>query len=111
MKRKIYAPLLTSLCILLLLASPVPGQDPLISINKIEVQPGMLTTKLVFRTDALLPIQTTYYALQQPQTLVIDVGQGDDDRDPPALAGRIRSSSRISRSRRPDCRPAVHPCA
>jgi len=72
MKRKIYTPLLTSLCLFLLLASPVPGQDPLISINKIEVQPGILTTKLVFQTNALLPIQTTYYAPQQPQNLVID---------------------------------------
>jgi type IV pilus assembly protein PilQ len=75
MKRKIYLPLLTSLCLLLLLASAAPGQDPLININKIEVQPGMLTTKLVLRTDALLPIQTTYYSPQQPQTLVIDVGK------------------------------------
>jgi type IV pilus assembly protein PilQ len=75
MKRKFYTPLLTSLCILLLLASPVPGQDPLININKIEVQPGMLTTKLVLRTDALLPIQTTYYSPQQLQTLVIEVGK------------------------------------
>ena len=75
MKRKIFLPLLTSLCLLLLLASAVPGQDPLISINKIEVQPGMLSTKLVLRTDALLPIQTTYYSPQQLQTLVIDVGK------------------------------------
>ena len=75
MKRKFYPPLLTSLCILLLLASSVPGQDPLISIYKIEVQPGTLTTKLVLRTDALLPIQMTYYSPQQLQTLVIDVGK------------------------------------
>lgn len=75
MKRKTYLPLLTSLCLLLLLASAAPGQDPLISINKIEVQPGMLTTKLVLRTDALLPVQTSYYVQQPPQTLVIDVGK------------------------------------
>ncbi len=41
MKRKYYAPLLTSVCLLLLLASPGPGQDPLISIHKIEIEPGM----------------------------------------------------------------------
>jgi len=75
MKRKSFLPLLTSLCLLLLLASAAPGQDPLISINKIEVQPGMLSTKLVLRTDALLPIQMTYYSPQQLQTLVIDVGK------------------------------------
>jgi type IV pilus assembly protein PilQ len=75
MKRKFYTPLLTSLCLLLLLASPVPGQDPLISINKIEIQPGTLTTKLVLETDALLPIQTTYYAPDLPQTLVIDINR------------------------------------
>ena len=75
MKRKFYAPLLTSFCLLLLLASPLPGQDPLININKIEIQPGTLTARLVLETDALLPIQTTYYAPHLPQTLVIDVNR------------------------------------
>jgi type IV pilus assembly protein PilQ len=75
MKRKFYTPLWISLCLLLLLASHVPGQDPLININKIEIQPGTLTTKLVLETDALLPIQTTYYSPYLPQTLVIDVNR------------------------------------
>jgi type IV pilus assembly protein PilQ len=75
MKRKFYTPLLISLCLLLLLASHVPGQDPLISINKIKIQSGTLTTKLVLETDALLPIQTTYYSPYLPQTLVIDVNR------------------------------------
>jgi type IV pilus assembly protein PilQ len=75
MKRKLYASLLTSLCLLLLLASPGQGQDPQISINKIEIQPGTLTTKLVLETDALLSIQSTYYAPHLPQTLVIDINR------------------------------------
>jgi len=85
MKRKYYAPLLTSLCLLLLLASPGPGQDPLISIHKIEIEPGMLTTRLVFKTDALLPIQSTYYAPHLPQTLVIDVKGAKTSEDPSIL--------------------------
>jgi len=73
MKRKKRLLFLTSPCLLLLLALSAPGQDPVTNISRIEIQPGLLTTKLVFRTDALLPIQTTFYAPQQPRTIVIDV--------------------------------------
>jgi type IV pilus secretin PilQ/predicted competence protein len=73
MKRKKRLLFLTSPCLLLLLALSALGQDPVTNISRIEIQPGLLTTKLVFRTDALLPIQTTFYAPQQPRTIVIDV--------------------------------------
>jgi type IV pilus secretin PilQ/predicted competence protein len=73
MNRKKRLLFLSSTCLLLLLAMTAPGQDPVTTISKIEIQPGMLTTKLVFRTDALLPVQTTFYAPQQPRTIVIDV--------------------------------------
>ncbi len=85
MKRKLHVSSLTSLCLLLLLASPGTGEDPLISINKIEIQPGMLTTKLVLKTDALLPIQRTYYAPDLPQTLVIDVNRAKTSEIPGIL--------------------------
>jgi type IV pilus secretin PilQ/predicted competence protein len=74
MKRKIRLPFLISACLLLLLAMSSPGQDPVTNISRIEIQPGLLTTKLIFRTDALLPVQSTFYAPQQPRTIVIDVG-------------------------------------
>jgi type IV pilus secretin PilQ/predicted competence protein len=73
MNRKKRLPFLTSICLLLLLALPAPGQDPVTNISSIEIQPGLLTTKLVFRTDALLPVQSTFYAPRQPRTIVIDV--------------------------------------
>ncbi len=73
MKRKIYLPLVTSFCLLLLLVTQSPGQDPLTRISKIEILPGALTTRLVLRTDAPLPVQAAYYASQHPRTLVIDV--------------------------------------
>ena len=73
MKRKIYLPLVTSFCLLLLLVTHSPGQDSLINISKIEVLPGPLTTRLVLRTDAPLPVQSAFYAPQQPRTLVIEV--------------------------------------
>jgi type IV pilus assembly protein PilQ len=73
MKRKKSLLYLTSPCLLLLLALLALGQDPVTNISRIEIQPGLLTTRLVFRTDALLPIQSTFYAPQQPGTLVIDV--------------------------------------
>ncbi len=73
MKRKFRLSTLAAIGLLLLLAPPAPGQDLVTNISRIEIQPGLLTTKLVFRTDALLPVQSTFYAPQQPGTLVIDV--------------------------------------
>jgi type IV pilus assembly protein PilQ len=73
MKRKFRLSTLAAVGLLLLLAPPAPGQDPVTNISRIEVQPGLLTTKLIFRTDALLPVQSTFYAPQQPGTIVIDV--------------------------------------
>ncbi len=73
MKRKNRLPFLTSICWLLLFALSASGEAPVTNISRIEIQPGLLTTKLVFQTDALLPVQSTYYAPQQPGTIVIDV--------------------------------------
>ena len=73
MKRKNLLPFLTSICWLLLFALSASGEAPVTNIRSIEIQPGLLTTRLVFQTDALLPVQSTYYAPQQPGTIVIDV--------------------------------------
>ncbi len=75
MKRKNRLPFLTSICLLLLFALSASGETPVTNIRRIEIQPGLLMTKLVFQTDALLPVQATYYAPQQPGTIVIDVGK------------------------------------
>jgi type IV pilus assembly protein PilQ len=100
MKRKFGLPILTAIGLLLLLAPPAPGQDPVTNISRIEVQPGLLTTKLVFRTDAPLPVQSTYYAPQQPGTLVIDVDKARTTEVPsiaPADSGLIEDI-RVERS-------------
>lgn len=73
MKRKSRLPILAAIGLLLLLAPQAPGQDPVTNISRIEVQPGLLTTRLVLRTDAPLPVPSTYYVPQKPGTLVIDV--------------------------------------
>ncbi len=73
MNRKFRLPTLAAIGLLLLLAPPAPGQDPVTNISRIEVQPGLMTTKLVFRTDAPLPVQSTFYAPSKPGTIVIDV--------------------------------------
>ncbi len=100
MKRKFGLPILTAIGLLLLLAPPAPGQAPVTNISRIEVQPGLLTTKLVFRTDALLPVQSTYYAPQQPGTIVIDVDKARTTEVPniaPADSGLIENI-RVERS-------------
>src|SRR5512137_777609 len=100
MKRKFRLPILIAVGLLLLLAPPAPGQDPVTNISRIEVQPGLLTTKLVFRTDALLPVQATFYAPQQPGTLVIDVDKAQTAEVPriaPSDAGLIQDI-RVERS-------------
>jgi type IV pilus secretin PilQ/predicted competence protein len=100
MKRKFRLPILTVIGLLLLLAPPAPGQDPVTNISRIEVQPGLLTTKLVLRTDALLPVQSTYYAPQQPGTIVIDVDKARTTAVPsiaPADSGLIEDI-RVERS-------------
>jgi type IV pilus secretin PilQ/predicted competence protein len=99
MKRKNSLPLVTTL-FLLLLATHIPGQESLININKIEVQPGLLTTRLILQTDALLPIQSTFYAPAQPQTLVIDVGKARTAEVPamPAAGSRIIENIRIEKA-------------
>ena len=100
MKRKFRLPILTAIGLLLLLAPPAPGQDSVTNISRIEVQPGLLTTKLVFRTDALLPVQSTYYAPSKPGTIVIDVDRARTAEVPriaPADSGLIEDI-RVERS-------------
>ena len=89
MKRKIHLPVLTSICLLLLLAPPAAGQDSLTNISKIEIQPGALTTKLVLQTDALLPVQSAYYAPSAAPDPRHRRRQGEDRRGSPGSAGRI----------------------
>ena len=100
MKRKSRLSLPTAAVLLLLLASLAPGQDPVTTISRIEVQPGLLMTRLVLRTDALLPVQSTFYAPQQPGTIVLDVGRARTAEVPriaPEGAGLIQGL-RVERS-------------
>jgi type IV pilus secretin PilQ/predicted competence protein len=100
MKRKNHLPFLTSICLLLLFALSASGEAPVTNIRKIEIQPGLLTTKLVFQTDALLPVQSTYYAPQQPGTIVIDVDKARTAEVPriePVASGLIEDI-RVERS-------------
>jgi len=100
MKRILHKSIMTSLCLLLLLAVQAPGQDSLIQIGKIEIQPGLLTTKLVLQTNARLPIQSSFYAPQQPRTLVIDVDQAKTAEVPlvPAAGSQVIENIQVEKA-------------
>ena len=100
MKRILQKSIVTSLCLLLLLAVQAPGQDSLIQIGKIEIQPGLLTTKLVLQTNARLPIHSSFYAPQQPRTLVIDVDQAKTAEVPlvPAAGSQVIEDIRVEKA-------------
>ncbi len=100
MKRILHKSIVTSLCLLLLLAVQAPGQDSQIQIGKIEIQPGLLTTKLVLQTNARLPIQSSFYAPQQPRTLVIDVDQAKTAEVPliPAAGSQIIENIQVEKA-------------
>ena len=55
----------------LALAAAVPA----VTISRIHVEPGPLTTRLVLESDAALPVERTYYAAGAPDTIVIDVAR------------------------------------
>jgi type IV pilus secretin PilQ/predicted competence protein len=72
-KRKIYWHLFASLSLLVLLFGFAYNNEAFININRVLIQPGTLSAKVVLETDASLSIQDTYYDLQSNPTLVINL--------------------------------------
>lgn len=87
MKRKIYLPLFATLCLLVLLAAYARNSEPGININRIDVLPGDMSTKLVLETDSLLSVLNTYYSAELPQTIVINLDKVNAFEPPQLPAG------------------------
>jgi type IV pilus assembly protein PilQ len=73
MKKRILPAVIIGLCALLFSVVHAQGPGPAVTINKIQVRPGALATKLVMETDGLLYVQRAYYLAESPQTLVLDL--------------------------------------
>ncbi len=82
MKRKIYWQFLPPLCLIVILFGYAQNSDPLTNINKMYIQPDLLSTKIVLETDSLLPLSATYYSQELPQTLVINFDKVDKVEEP-----------------------------
>jgi type IV pilus assembly protein PilQ len=75
MKKRILplAPICALLAATVLAAASVP--DPVVSISRIQVQPGAFNTRLVMESDGPLSIENIGYLPGSPRTLVLDVNQ------------------------------------
>ncbi len=82
MKKRILPALLAGLCVLLLSALHAQGPAPAVHISKIQVQPGVLSTKLVMETDGPLAVEKAYYPAESPRTLVLDVARASTSAAP-----------------------------
>ncbi len=82
MKKRILPPLFAALCVLSLVALPAESQGPAVNISKIQVQPGILATKLVLEADGPLSAPRAYYLPESPQTLVLDLSQAKTSEAP-----------------------------
>jgi type IV pilus secretin PilQ/predicted competence protein len=75
MKKRFLPAVFTGLCILLLSTLHAQSPGPLVTISKIQVQPGSLSTKLVMETDGRLLVQKAAYLAESPGTLALDLTQ------------------------------------
>jgi type IV pilus secretin PilQ/predicted competence protein len=75
MKKRILSPIFALLCFLPLAVLHAESSDPAVTINKIQVQPGALATRLVLETDGPLAAPKAYYLPGSPQTLVLDLNK------------------------------------
>ena len=75
MKKKIVPVVILAACVLTLAVLRADSVDPVVTISKIQVQPGALATKLVLQSDAPLIAPKAYYLPGSPQTLVLDLNK------------------------------------
>jgi type IV pilus assembly protein PilQ len=72
MTKKTLSPALACLCFVLLPAL-CAAAGPEVTISKVQVQPGALSTRLIMETDGPLDIRKAFYLPDAPQTLALDV--------------------------------------
>jgi len=73
MNKRMLPAVLAGLCVLMLSALQAQGPAPAVHINKIQVVPGALSTRLVLETDGPLLVEKAYYPADSPRTLVLDL--------------------------------------
>lgn len=106
MNKKTLAPVLACLCLLILPALHAEGSDPAVNINKIQVQSGALSTKLIMETDGPLVVQNAFYLPESPQTLALDVNTAQTSQAPlvPASGSPLIRDIQIQKSGEQDLR-------
>jgi type IV pilus secretin PilQ/predicted competence protein len=73
MKKTIPLSAFASLFLLLIPFLNADSPGAAVTINRIEIQPGLLSARLVLETDGLLSVGKAYYMPGAPQTLVLDM--------------------------------------
>jgi type IV pilus secretin PilQ/predicted competence protein len=86
MKRNICRQVLIAFCLLALIDLAAQAGAASVNVQRISVQPGKLSARVVFETDASLPLQKAYYARELPQTIVLDLGSVQVLQTPPIPA-------------------------
>ena len=81
MKRNISRQVLSAFCLLALAGLAAQAGAAGVNVQRVSIQSGKLSARLLFETDASLPLQKVYYARELPQTIILDLG--------PALALQI----------------------
>jgi type IV pilus assembly protein PilQ len=79
--------------VLLLATLHAQGPAPAVHIQKIQVLPGQLSTKLVLETDGPLAVEKAFYTAESPRTLVLEMAGASTSAAPslPAAgAGLVR---------------------
>jgi len=81
MKRNIFRQVLSAFCLLALAGLAAQAGAAGVNVQRVSIQSGKLSARLLFETDASLPLQKVYYARELPRTIILDLG--------PALALQI----------------------
>jgi hypothetical protein len=93
MNKRILPAAFAGLCVLLLATLHAQGPAPAVHIQKIQVLPGQLSTKLILETDGPLAVEKAFYAADSPRTLVLEMAGASTSSAPslPAAgAGLVR---------------------
>lgn len=73
MKKRILPLIMLSACLLCSFFLQASAERPIANISKIQVQTGLLTTKVVMEADRPLSVDRLFYSPASPKTLVMDV--------------------------------------
>jgi len=82
MKKKIVPVVFLAVCVLTLAVPRAESADSVVTISKIQVQPGALATKLVLQADGPITAPKAYYLADSPQTLVLDLNKAKTSEAP-----------------------------